>query len=155
MNNPINNSVFDTRDLIEYLDFLVSELVDKWNDLSGEDFKAYDINDILGTGGYEFVENTKELFAQWEEDNSDEIEEFKAISMFCEYLSSSPDYTYGESVIHEDYFTEYTEDLLKDCGYIPADLPEWIVLDFEATAENVKVDYSQYQYMGDTYYIRS
>lgn len=34
-------------------------------------------------------------------------------------------------------------------------MPSWIVIDYEATADNVKADYSGVTYEGDTYYIRS
>jgi len=32
MENPINNEIFDTRDLIEYLEHLEQEIVDNFND---------------------------------------------------------------------------------------------------------------------------
>lgn len=154
MNNPINNSVFDTRDLIEYLETISTELVDIWNDMADEDHQADDINDILGTSGYEFADDVEDLFANFEEVNEDEIKEYENINGFCDKLSNSPDYTYGEGVIHEDYFTDYCKDMLKECGYIPKDFPSWIELDFEATAENMKADYISADYDGSTYYIR-
>lgn len=146
--NPINNQVFDTRDLIEYREFLESSLVDSWNDyileVEEEDrvVEANDINEVdLSLDG--FVQRFQE-----------EIEEYESIRNFCDQLSESIDFTYGESVIHEAYFTDYCEELLKDCGYIPQDFPTWIELDFEATAENMKADYTTVEYFGNTYYIR-
>lgn len=146
--NPINNQVFDTRDLIEYREFLESSLVDSWNDyileVEEEDrvVEANDINEVdLSLDG--FVQRFQE-----------EIEEYESIRNFCDQLSESRDFTYGESVIHEAYFTDYCEELLKDCGYIPQDFPTWIELDFEATAENMKADYTTVEYFGNTYYIR-
>ena len=44
---------------------------------------------------------------------------------------------------------------LKGCGYISDDFPSWIEIDWEATAENVKQDYSELEYEGETYFYRA
>ena len=142
MNNPINKQVFDTRDLIEYKEHLEETLIDNYNSfIDNSDFEIDDVDDI----------NNEEF----EEKNNLELEEYNDIKTFCGELEDSPDFQYGESVIHESYFTEYTEDFLIDCGYIPKDLPYWIEIDMEATAENVKQDYTEVEFEGDFYYIRS
>ena len=156
MNNPICNTVFYTLKLIDYKDYLAEALVDNWNSLEEtRDLTAYSIEDIFSTSGYEFANNAKEAFEVFEDEFEAEITEYKKIATFCEEMSNCSDFYYGETVIHEDYFTEYTEEMLKDCGYFPKDIPSWIVIDFEATAENVKQDYSEFMYEGDRYYIRS
>jgi hypothetical protein len=45
-------------------------------------------------------------------------------------------------------------EVIEDCGYIPKDLPGWIVLDMDATAENVKADYTAVDFDGVTYWVR-
>ena len=154
MNNPINNQVFDTRDLIDYQNDLAQEIVDIWNDENPE-FEATDISDILGTNGYEFTQDAAESWENFSDTNRVELEHYKAISDFCDELSGSPDYTYGESVVSDDYFTEYTQELLEDCGYIPKDFPSWIELDWEKTASNVKQDYTSANFENQTYWIRA
>ena len=149
MNNPINNSVFDTRDLIKYKEFLESILVDIWNDY------LLEIEDGDGTAEIEDISEVDFNLEGFANRFADDVGEYKSIEAFCNDLDGSPDFIYGESVIHENYFTEYCEDLLKDCGYIPQDFPSWIELDFEATADNMKVDYMSATYEGDTYYIRA
>lgn len=57
-------------------------------------------------------------------------------------------------LINSDYFTEYTRDLLEDCGYIPKDFPSWIEVDWEVSAENVKIDYTTIDIEDETYYYR-
>ena len=59
-----------------------------------------------------------------------------------------------ESLISEHYFTDYMRELLEDCGYIPKDFPTWIEVDWEATAKNVKADYSTVEINGTDYYFR-
>lgn len=154
--NPISNDVFDTRDLIEYLETISTDLVDIWNDFADEDHQSSDIDDIFGTKGYEYANDVKDVFANYEEVNEDEIDNYKKIYAFCDDLKSeSNEFEYGEPVIHSDYFTEYTKELLVDCGYIPKDMPSWIEIDYDATAENVKADYAEVSYDGETYYIRN
>lgn len=65
-----------------------------------------------------------------------------------------PDFEYGEIFISEHAFTDYMMELLSDIGYLPADLPSWIVIDEEETASNMKVDYTEFEFRGTTYYAR-
>jgi antirestriction protein len=61
---------------------------------------------------------------------------------------------YPVSLIREDYFVDYCQELLEDIGDIPKGLPGYIVIDWEATAENLKADYSTVDFDGQTYYYR-
>jgi hypothetical protein len=60
-----------------------------------------------------------------------------------------PDYLYADH-----YFTDYVREMLIDCGTIPRDLPEWVEIDWDATAENLKVDYASIEIDGNTYWYR-
>ena len=64
------------------------------------------------------------------------------------------DWEYGETFISENAFTDYMMELLSDIGYLPADLPGWIVIDEEETASNMKEDYTEFEFRGTTYYAR-
>ena len=64
------------------------------------------------------------------------------------------DWHHGVTLIRDTYFVEYVQDLLADCGTIPSDLPSWVVLDWEKTAENVQVDYTSIEFDGVTYWVR-
>ena len=50
MNNPINLTVFDSRDLVEYKEYLEEELTNDWNDWQEEhlndEFKADDAEEV-------------------------------------------------------------------------------------------------------------
>lgn len=61
---------------------------------------------------------------------------------------------YPVTLIRDSYFTDYTEELVKDCYGMPADLPSFIEIDWAATAENCKVDYTTTEIDGETYYYR-
>jgi hypothetical protein len=61
---------------------------------------------------------------------------------------------YPGTLIRDSYFEDYCRDMLEDCGYIPRDLPEWIELDYEATALNMRVDYASIDIDDVTYWYR-
>lgn len=64
------------------------------------------------------------------------------------------DWHHGATLIRESYFTEYCEELCKDIGDLPKDIPHYIVIDWEATAQNIRVDYTEVDYDGETYLVR-
>lgn len=61
---------------------------------------------------------------------------------------------YPVTLIRESHFTEYTKEMLEDCGTIPRDLPHWVHIDWEATAREVMFDYSTVDIDGVTYWYR-
>lgn len=88
--------------------------------------------------------------------NSDEVYELNMLrDLDSEARQYSPDWVYGEQLIHDSYWTDYVKDLLEDCGDIPSELPAYVVIDWDATAENIKVDYVSLEVGGETYWIRS
>jgi hypothetical protein len=61
---------------------------------------------------------------------------------------------YPLTLIHEDHFTQYVKELATDCGYLPRDLPDWIAVDWERTAEAVQQDYLMIDIGDRTYWTR-
>ena len=61
---------------------------------------------------------------------------------------------YPVTLIRDSYFTDYTRQLLEDCGTIPKGLPRWVEIDWDATARNVQVDYGAVDIDGVTYWYR-
>ena len=61
---------------------------------------------------------------------------------------------YPITLIRESYFVDYVQELLVDCGEIPAKLPSYIHIDWEATAREVMVDYTTVEIDGVTYLYR-
>ena len=86
------------------------------------------------------------------EDEHDEYEALKELAAQAE--NDVADWQYGETFIHEEEFVEYVKDLVIDCGYIHKDMPGWIVIDWDETADNMKEDYEEYTFRGQTYYAR-
>ena len=111
----------------------------------------FDIRDVI------------EYFEQLENDDDisdEELLEFKEIESFLyEVKGNGGDEQwrgdwYPITFIKETYFVDYCEQELEDCGYIPNDFPHWIIIDYEATSNNMKQDYQEIDILGETYYYR-
>ena len=85
----------------------------------------------------------------------DEIAELAALKAFVSKHDYVEEWNYGAEFIAEEYFTEYVKDMLEGCGTIPRDLPDYIAIDWEETADNLKCDYVDAEFNGVTYYVRS
>ena len=61
----------------------------------------------------------------------------------------------GETLISANGWVDYVEELVSEIGDMPRNIPSYIVIDWDATADNVKEDYSEIEIDGETYYYRS
>ena len=135
----------DSRDLEQRKEELKQQVLDSFL----ETFPQYkdtteDFDDII------FEE---EEIQSWKEDWLGEIEEITDI----EKLRDEVDYREWKSGIYffeEKDFEEYCEELIKDCGYISRNFPSWIEIDWEATTNNMRQDYSEVEFRGETYLYR-
>lgn len=57
----------------------------------------------------------------------------------------------GVTLIRGDYFVAYCR---EDCGYLSKDLPWWIAIDWDKTADNMRGDYTEIEVGGYTYLVR-
>lgn len=132
----------DTRDLIEERDDLELTLVDSFND----DFPQYEVEK------FEEILLNEEEIQSWVEYFQDDIDRLEELNKVLEEVYDSQ---YGVTLIHEDDFDDYARELVEECGYITRDFPSWIEIDWLATADNVKLDYSSIEFEGETYLYRS
>ena len=132
--------VIDSRDVIERIE----ELNDEYEDLKSE---AEDDTNV------EVIEARQNL-KDWEELNLDELNALLALQ---DQAGGSPDWQYGEGLIRESYFTEYCEELCFDIGDIPKELPWYIAnhIDWDGVAREIKMDYTEVDFDGVSYFIRS
>ncbi len=66
-----------------------------------------------------------------------------------------PEWEDGNTLIADCDFVEYVIEMLNDCGYISDDFPSFIDINWESTADNVKIDYSYVEYEGIEYWFRN
>lgn len=157
MNNPLeSNGVCDSRDLIEYRDFLDAELRDNWNEFQEEnlndEFEAEDAQEAIKFAQNMSDNGSIDFLNTW----YTEIEHFEAIENFiseCDY----GDFRYGETIIGRDYFEEYCEEFCKDVGYLPQDIPRFleIAIDWSKVADQLEMDYTTVNFESDEYLIRA
>lgn len=138
MNLSDLDNVIDSRDIITYI----------------EEFEAAHEETIDAIALYpDDATLTKSILAlsSIDEDDYNDYKEAKRVDREC----SVGDWTYGTSLIRDDYFEGYAEQLCKDIGDMPEDISNYIVIDWAATAKNIQQDYSAVDVSGTTYWYRS
>jgi hypothetical protein len=135
MPQKITNSddVIDSRDINERIEDLELDLE------SCQDDEGFILESLCAT------EDQKELYAEWKV--LKELANEGAIE--CDSWDD------GEALIRYSYFTAYAQELVTDIGDLPKDIPHYLEIDWNATARNIKQDYSELSFDGVTYYIRS
>lgn len=170
MANQILNSddVIDSRDIIARIEELESDLEDldidvkvhsdyvdeargkliAIRELGSEkeiEIAEYNLEDAIGEH-----RSACDAYAEW--DGHDELHSLREL---CDEASDySSDWTYGEQLIRKSYFTEYVKELCEDCGDVPRNMPSYLVIDWDATADNIAVDYTEVEFDGVPYMIR-
>lgn len=133
--------LLDSRELVERRDELLEEkgVADlEVDDDIDEDEANTEVLDAVGK---------LNGFTEEQQDELDELE-----SVISEIGEDNADC--GVTLIPESEFVEYVDELLRDCGELPQDFPHYIVIDWEATADNIKQDYSTLSFERVTYLYR-
>ena len=165
------NSSLDSRDIQSEIDNIESlkndfeldleSLNDELNDLESD---LYDLENLeYYEGKQNDIDNKLEEIAEKENEiracdakydkHSEELAELEALK---EEIKSNSDegFEYGIQLIHDDYIDDYLHEMLIDCGYLPKDLPSWIEIDWQATYNNMKQDYSELELNGNIFFVR-
>nr|WP_317632986.1 hypothetical protein [uncultured Flavobacterium sp.] len=132
----------DTRNLFEEREDLKATILADFNEMFPE-YETDDFDDIL------FDE---EEIQSWKEDWVDELEKIEEIDTLEREVGS--EFEYGVTLIPLEDFTDYVEEMLVDCGDLPSNIPSYISIDWEDTADNIKVDYSEVEFQGTDYLFR-
>jgi hypothetical protein len=123
----------------------LTDYVDNGNFSDDYDFdsddKHYDLTEAVSDA--EDVVNDIDL-------DEDELEELRSLKD-----EVGGEWEYGTQLIPEDEFVDYCKQMLEDCGDLPTDIPDYIVIDWDETASNLRVDYSETEFRGETYLFRS
>jgi hypothetical protein len=137
------SSHIDTRDLIIERNATQETILDAFNSEFTTDYTEYSEID------FEVVDNNKEFQELWK----DELNSIREIDELESDIDNG-EFDSGTTLIEEDDFEEFVEQDLEDCGYISKDFPTWIEINWEATANNVRQDYSEVEFRGNTYLYR-
>lgn len=133
-NAPSNtDDVIDSRDIIERIEELQGERDDHPDLVEGD-----------GTGP-----------AEWAAANPDDAAELAALEALASEAEGYADYwTHGIILVRDSHFTDYAMQMVSDIGDLPREIPGYIVIDEEATARNIQVDYTSVEFDGVTYWVR-
>jgi hypothetical protein len=139
---PTNSDdVIDSRDVIARIE----ELEDELRDLE-------DAADDAADDSVRCAEILAEISDWRAGDSGQELTALRAFASEAE--DYAPDWQHGATLVRESYWPTYAKQLVEDTGELPKDLPDWIVIDWEATADNLKVDYTEVDFDGVTYFVR-
>ena len=98
------------------------------------------------------VERREDLESELNSLTEDELEELEELENMEREI---PEWGDGNTLVPEEDFEDYCKELCEDIGDSPSSLPDYIAIDWSATANNLRVDYSEIEYQGDTYLYRS
>ena len=133
--NEITNSddVIDSRSIIERIEYLTDE-----------------------RDNYETTEEHNPV-EQWAIDNPDEAAELAALEALQEEAEGySEDWKHGATLVRDSYFTKYAEELVRDIGDLPRDLPGYVAdnINWQGVAADIQVDYTSVDFDGVEYWVR-
>lgn len=111
-----------------------------------------DVRDVIAR-----VEELRETKAEHDADEAKELTTLeKLLSELAGYGGDEQwegDW-YPITLIRDSYFTEAVQQLCEDTGDLPNGIPGYFVIDWEATANNLRVDYSSVDFDGTAYWYR-
>lgn len=107
----------------------------------------------------DIIERIEELEANSDEEgdglDNDEREELALLNEFKDTFEQYGEWEDGAQLISANYWIEYVQEMLEDTGEIPRDLPHYIAIDWEKTADNISYDYSIDDVGGESWYVRN
>lgn len=132
--------IIDSRDIIARIEYLQSN----------KDDLQFSVDNAEDADQKETAINA---LAEWED--SDEGQELKTLTKLADEANSSPDWQYGETLIRDNYFESYAQELAEDIGAINKDA-RWPNdhIDWAAAAEALQMDYFSVEFGDTTYWIR-
>lgn len=127
--DELANHLADSKNIVNVdcgdVDFLQKLLSDVEDDADGKDYEDSEVEELIA------LLNFKDRFGMY-----------------------NTEWNHCATLIHEDNVVDYFKEYCKDVGDIPTNLPEHIVIDWEATAQNMLSEYTEDTIDGATYYFR-
>ena len=139
--------MIDTRDLAEKREELQTNLVDSFNEYF--EIEIGDFDELI-----KHIDNSDNKDV--EEWRDDKVYDFEHIDEINELEDEISEFSFGETLILEDDFIEYCEDMVEDC-YNLRDVPVFIKnnINWEGVASDLSVDYTNVTYQGVSYLVRA
>ena len=169
------DDVIDSRSIIERHEELQDEfnsLVEALNEAQS-DFKSFTVEDNSSDDDleedvnlieeklhelHEAIEEAQEALNQFNQ--SFDKDELDTLTEVISQGEDSPDWSYGETLIRDEYFQTYIEDLINDCYELPKEMNSgyWpyrhLEFDYVSAADEAKMDYMEIEVDAHTYFLR-
>lgn len=151
----------DVRDVIERVEELREERADHDTERA-EGEPAY-VTERTADGnltGISIDSEGKPQPGTWEAENPAEAEELKTLeSLLNDLCGYGGDHQwegswYPVTLIADSHFADYAKELAEDTGAVGKDNASWLVIDWEASAKNIRQDYAGVDYDGVMYWYR-
>lgn len=96
----------------------------------------------------------RDASAAWANDNAEELETLEGILQdLCGYGGNHQwdGEWYPDALIARFHFVNYCRETVSDIGDMPKEIPSYIEIDWDKTADNLEADYSTVDVDGDEY----
>jgi chromosome segregation ATPase len=141
-------SSHELKDAIAALEEERDALVERADEIQ-QQISFIKLSDVADPDGLERCENdlaeVEQTAKEWEAENGQYLTKLQVVA----------DEVGDEVMVKESHWVDYVEELVKDIGDMPRNIPHYIVIDWDATADNIQQDYSSVEFEGVTYYYRS
>lgn len=135
--------IIDSRDIIERISEMELEATSRWEEAT----------EFPEGEGPSYGELAAVDHAAWLEEDA---EEYRALKALEEQAEGYSDWIHGATLIRDDYFQEYAEQLAEDIhgdGIRDASWP-FCCIDWEKAATELQMDYTSIDFDGVTYWVR-
>jgi hypothetical protein len=155
------DDMIDVRDVIERFEQLEEERDGPLETLK-EAREALDNFDPSEGGGDEAelqqdAANAERDYQGWHDNNGTELEHLQGLLDDLRGNGGDERWRgdwYPVTLIRDSHFVEAMQELVSDIGDLPRDIPSYLEIDWDATARNLRVDYSSVEFDGVTYWYR-
>jgi antirestriction protein len=139
--------ILDTRDLNKRLNELEDEREDLEDAVTILKDQAKDCDPEEGPNYDDLIEAAIEALQEWDDEYKEELDELYTMR------DEISEWQHGETLIAEEDFVEYAEQLANDLYGVKHHWP-FDYIDWDAAADDLRSDYSTVNYQGTTYLYR-
>ena len=141
-------NIIDTRDLQKRLEELEDELESLQEAVNDAEEALEECEEGEHHDPFMALNEATANLEDWQEENQEELEELRTLR------DEIPEWRHGETLINDDYFVEYAQDLAEDLGMDRSQPWPYSCIDWDRAADALKMDYSSCEYQGETYWFR-
>jgi len=98
----------------------------------------------------ELLDAANEALSSWKEENKEELDALNDLE-----IEVGREWTHGTTLIHEDDFNDYAQDCAEDMGMDRNQPWPYSCIDWDRAVDELRQDYTEVDFQGETYLFRS